>query len=104
MFGESQKVGVMIIAIIAVVWVVFGVFAYGLILGDWTHSYPDQKHYASFFFGIISPAALFPVIYLLATRRLKYFRLRPLSRQQRWSEFERKFPLLAKEDPSWFDK
>ena len=83
--------------LILVLWLACGYVSYHLNLGNWTHGYPDQDHraFANACY-IAGPIWLLPALLESPYR----WQDKPLSCEQRWEYFHRKWPELSKE---WFN-
>lgn len=75
----------MIIALIAIIWAVCGVFAYGLALSEFTNKFPYFNHrFISITMAIFGPFGLLTALTLSNSLHLKF---KPLSVDERFAIF-----------------
>ena len=86
---------------VIVIWLACSVFSYGVMLGDFTHKYPDSSHvYSSVVISMFGPFAI-PAVCFLGDP--SHFRLKPIPKEERYQIFHKKYPNLTREDFESFE-
>lgn len=81
---------------IAVFWIACGIHNWGFTLGDFSHRFPDQINTdVAGFYALVGPCGI-PAV-LLATGD-RHWLLKPLTTEQRWEAFHKRFPDLGRDD------
>lgn len=82
--------------LLVLVWAAFGILNYGLLLGGFTHEFPDQDHMSiSVGMGIVGPLATPAAILTIGPPY--HFLLKPYTTEQRWEAFHKSAPELDRE-------
>jgi len=86
--------------LIIVLWLSFGFVGYAIELGYFTKRYPYHDHNP---IGLLAGCLIFGPISALAAFIMwgPYFRVRPLTKEQRWNAFNEMFPSLGR---SYFER
>lgn len=92
----------MIFAILAIVNLSCAFLSYGMTLGTFTEGFPDMSNIGvSIFFGafalLVGPLYTVVLIGSLAAVGHINFKLKPLSREQRWEIFKKKYEFLGRD-------
>lgn len=87
--------------LIVVGWIVCSFVSYGLILGGFTHRFPyfrqAQNSFISCLFGPVS--LLSALIFLWLSPEMRwYWRVRPLTKAERWAAHKNEWPSLTYDD------
>jgi hypothetical protein len=85
---------------IAVLWGVSGYFTHGYLLGDFTHQFPDQEQepFCTVFAYTGGPFG-YVIEYIEDGHR--HYLQHELTTEQRWQEFQKRYPDLGRE---YFDR
>lgn len=92
----------MILALIVSMNLVCAVASWGLTLGSFTQNFPYMKHtgicITFFIFGLVlGPICLIALITICLMDQRVSFRLKPLSKEERWRIFHKQFNTLDRE-------
>jgi len=82
-----------------IVWVLAGLFNWGLVIGGFTHSHPEFK--PPMFFAvmttILGPWGVLGALIGASMTTGIHFRMNPLTKEEAWEAFQKKYPHLTRE-------
>ena len=81
--------------ILILAWLVCGVVAYGLVLGTFTARWPEYYHgWFALTLGLFGgPISIVCVLF----ESPRVFRFRPLTKEERWASYKKKYPFSSRE-------
>ena len=88
--------------LIAVLWITCSLFNWGLFIGGFTYRFPQYDHRApAAVFAVLGPFATPGELVAILIIDGWHFRMKPLTKEQRWEAFQNRFPGL---DRDYFEK
>ena len=83
-----------------IIYIICGFLSYGLLLGLTVKLYPESKNFIfSIFISLFGPIGLIVTIILnlIISERL-YWKIKPLTREQRWEAHHKQWPSLSRKE------